>query len=289
MSTIVKLGATLALGILIGGLAAGRRLRRLHEYLRVAEYAATHDELTGLPNRTVAEQALTSRQRYGLPTAVILIDLDGFKAINDTYSHHAGDDVLRAVGMRLAGVAAAHQGVAARLGGDEFLLLLPGGHARTTDTDPLGVHPSDAIGPFGPVAIVDITDTVEHTLSLLAQPVRLHTDDGPVTIAPVASAGIAVVRAATTIVADAFAAAAHQADVALYHAKQSPVRCVTYQPDLHMPPNAGRHGPRLRDQEQRSSQPPAQPTHQRVEQPVEQPIQRPERQARQQPAGEAVQ
>jgi diguanylate cyclase (GGDEF)-like protein/PAS domain S-box-containing protein len=91
------------------------------------QYLATHDGLTGLPNRLMFIQLLglsieTSR-RYGRKLAVLFIDLDRFKIINDTLGHEAGDVLLREVGARLRECLRAAD-VVARLGGDEFVVLL---------------------------------------------------------------------------------------------------------------------------------------------------------------------
>jgi diguanylate cyclase (GGDEF)-like protein/PAS domain S-box-containing protein len=90
-------------------------------------HLAYHDHLTGLPNRAQFQEhldvALERARREGSSLAVLFIDLDGFKQINDDHGHAAGDAVLRAVGNRLA--AATRGGdVVARLGGDEFLMLV---------------------------------------------------------------------------------------------------------------------------------------------------------------------
>jgi diguanylate cyclase (GGDEF)-like protein/PAS domain S-box-containing protein len=91
------------------------------------QHRAGHDLLTGLPNRhtfnTSLEHALARATRSGRPLALMLIDLDGFKAINDTHGHHAGDIVLQAVAGRLAAVQRRGD-VMARLGGDEFVCVL---------------------------------------------------------------------------------------------------------------------------------------------------------------------
>lgn len=95
--------------------------------LRALEHLSLHDSLTGLLNRRAFDIELgqmLSAPRTGGPTAVFLMDLDGFKPINDTYSHEAGDLVLVEIGRRLRQIAAS-QGIAARLGGDEFALAFP--------------------------------------------------------------------------------------------------------------------------------------------------------------------
>lgn len=90
---------------------------------------ASHDALTGLLNRRsyelLLDQAVSRARRYGWPFALVLLDLDDFKVVNDRYGHAAGDAALRAVGAELR--AALRGGdVAARLGGDEFALLVVG-------------------------------------------------------------------------------------------------------------------------------------------------------------------
>jgi diguanylate cyclase (GGDEF)-like protein len=115
-------------GALLGWRSEAGRRRHLQRRVRAAEHAAAHDPLTGLPNRVtwsrLAPLVLAEAQAAGRPAAVLLMDLDGFKAINDGLGHAAGDEVLRVTARRLQ--QAAHPGVVSRLGGDEFALLLVG-------------------------------------------------------------------------------------------------------------------------------------------------------------------
>jgi diguanylate cyclase (GGDEF)-like protein/PAS domain S-box-containing protein len=90
---------------------------------------ATHDYLTGMPNRVLLydrlEQALARYHRYGQPVALLYLDLDRFKPVNDAHGHHAGDQVLREVASRIDAVVR-DTDTAARIGGDEFCVLVEG-------------------------------------------------------------------------------------------------------------------------------------------------------------------
>jgi diguanylate cyclase (GGDEF)-like protein len=105
----------------------GRALERASELISNAEHRAQHDPLTGLPNRElfleIAVRQLELCKRNGTRLAVLFIDLDGFKRVNDLHGHEAGDRLLCAVAARLDG-AVRGSDVAARLGGDEFAVLL---------------------------------------------------------------------------------------------------------------------------------------------------------------------
>ncbi len=89
-------------------------------------FMATHDALTGLPNRTLildrTEQMLARARRHQTPVAALFIDIDNFKGVNDTLSHGAGDELLRAVAKRLDGVVRDADALG-RLGGDEFVVI----------------------------------------------------------------------------------------------------------------------------------------------------------------------
>jgi diguanylate cyclase (GGDEF)-like protein len=94
------------------------------------ERSAHHDPLTGLPNRILFDDrfdlALSAARRYLQPLAVLYLDLDGFKRVNDTFGHDAGDCVLRECARRLVGALRAEDTVS-RAGGDEFVVLLAHG------------------------------------------------------------------------------------------------------------------------------------------------------------------
>ncbi|MGH2716717.1 MAG: diguanylate cyclase [Thermoleophilaceae bacterium] len=99
--------------------------RRLERRLR---HLADHDDLTGLINRRrfqeELERHLAEGRRYGMTGALLLLDLDGFKAVNDNHGHSAGDRVLRDVAEALRS-RLRESDIVARLGGDEFAVLLP--------------------------------------------------------------------------------------------------------------------------------------------------------------------
>jgi diguanylate cyclase (GGDEF)-like protein len=99
--------------------------RALREERDRAVYLATHDTLTDLANRAALRQALATRLDEGRPCAVLVVDLDDFKLINDALGHHHGDDVLREVAARLR-ASLVDVDLVCRLGGDEFGVLVDG-------------------------------------------------------------------------------------------------------------------------------------------------------------------
>ena len=97
--------------------------RRLQDRLR---HQATHDPLTGLPNRTMFFERLEAALADGDPIGLCYLDLDGFKAVNDTLGHDVGDALLRTVAQRLDTGLGRHGHLVARMGGDEFVVLVVG-------------------------------------------------------------------------------------------------------------------------------------------------------------------
>ncbi|WP_229070797.1 GGDEF domain-containing protein [Actinoplanes sp. DH11] len=224
---IIHLIGAAAAGMLLGWATGAARICRLarnvaglNALLHAARYLNDHDQLTGLYNRTAAERHFLRAVKNNAPVTLALVDLDGFKQVNDTYGYQAGDDLIRAAAERLARCAEHHGGVAARFGGDEFVLLLPG-----------------EVGAWQ--AVLD-----------LQAPAVLRTDDGDITIPAAGSAGIAV-RDGDLGYADLL----HRADIALHHAKQERGSYRRYRTEMRMPRTAGRHGPRLRDRTEHGQAP----------------------------------
>jgi diguanylate cyclase (GGDEF)-like protein len=152
---------------------------------------AQHDHLTGLPNRILLEErlerAVAAAERYGRSLAVLFLDLDGFKLVNDTFGHNGGDEVLRQVAERL-GSGLRSSDTLARLSGDEFVVLVT--EMRRPD---------------------DAREVAQAILSRLEAPCRIMGRD--VTLS--ASIGISVYPQDAT---DAATLQQH-ADTAMYHAK----------------------------------------------------------------------
>jgi diguanylate cyclase (GGDEF)-like protein/PAS domain S-box-containing protein len=166
------------------------------------EHRALHDELTGLPNRALLfdrfEQALLGAERDGTNVGLLLLDLDRFKEVNDTFGHHYGDELLRQVGPRLGGVLRGVDTIA-RLGGDEFAVLLP------------DVHGVD-----------DAANVAASLLAALAAPFKIEGVDMDVE----ASIGVVISGEHGT---DAITLMQH-ADIAMYIAKTQHLGVFTYNP-----------------------------------------------------------
>ena len=163
-----------------------------HTRERLLLHAALHDSLTNLPNRRMLrdrlDTAMSRARRTGSTVAVLFIDLDRFKDINDTLGHEAGDEVLLAVGTRIHGVIRAHD-LVARLGGDEFVVVCE-------DTD-----------------AADVTRLAQRLVQQLEAPISLQHHEVRVS----ASIGVALDHGGTGS-ADALL---HQADLAMFRAKHS--------------------------------------------------------------------
>ncbi|MEW5786800.1 MAG: diguanylate cyclase [Pseudomonadota bacterium] len=170
------------------------------EHQRVTDLAL-HDTLTGLPNRILladrASQAMAAARRLDIGLALLYLDLDGFKPVNDRFGHETGDLVLAEVGRRLASLSRASD-TAARVGGDEFALLL-----SNVDRCDLAIR------------------IARKLLVSLNQPVQ--TPDGPQQVG--ASVGISLFPRDGTDLAELM----QKADEAMYLAKRSGrnhIRCV---------------------------------------------------------------
>jgi diguanylate cyclase (GGDEF)-like protein len=202
IAALLVCGGALALyAALRRAVAAEKALRQSERQLRLVaesdarrfEFLAHHDPLTGLPNRAMfeerAREAMARAQRRGETAAVLFLDLDHFKDINDSLGHDAGDAVLRAAAERLRGCVRGEDFVA-RIGGDEFCILLQG-----------LAEPREAAG------------VAQKAVEALARPWRVGQSE----VACGASVGIACAPQDGTEAAELL----RLADAALYRAKEA--------------------------------------------------------------------
>lgn len=144
--------------------------RREHERLARRHGAvarqALQDPLTGLPNRRALDERLAELAGDDTPLAIALVDLDGFKSVNDRMSHADGDDVLRVVASTVRDTLRGSDMVA-RYGGDEFIVLLPGA--------PL--HAAAAALRRAAVAVAELPDDLSHGVTLSVGVVALRADE----------------------------------------------------------------------------------------------------------------
>jgi diguanylate cyclase (GGDEF)-like protein len=145
--------------------AVSTNLELRRSNLRFRKIAQT-DALTGLPNRHAVMTALSDLRARLVPVAVILIDLDYFKEVNDGHGHSTGDGLLQVIGARLQ--SATRQGdIAGRIGGDEFVLLLVGVDDRAVATD-VARRIATVLG--APIAHGGVVLTIGATLGVAVAP-----------------------------------------------------------------------------------------------------------------------
>ena len=207
---IAGLGMTLLIFVFVRLLLRERRraLVLVEQRTGSLRHQALHDALTGLPNRALVvdrtEQMLARAQRSSLAVGALFIDLDNFKDVNDSFGHPSGDQLLRAVAVRLS-TAVRPSDTVGRLGGDEFVVLVEG--------------PSLDAGP---------EVVAERVLDVLAESFVLD-DSGDVRLVVRASVGVAVGTrpSAEELLRDA--------DVALYQAKRAGKGCfVVFRPEMQV-------------------------------------------------------
>ncbi len=158
-------------GVILDITVEKRAEEQLREAREQVEFLAYHDTLTGLPNRALfgemLDKAFARARRQGLGIAVIFIDLDDFKVVNDSLGHDVGDELLRHVAERLM-QAVRDTDLVARQGGDEFLILL-----SDLELD------RDAHGMIGAESARALTDTLCGRIETLMQE-PLETDSGQI-------------------------------------------------------------------------------------------------------------
>jgi diguanylate cyclase (GGDEF)-like protein len=143
----------------------------LRDQAALNAHQALHDALTGLPNRAMFTERLAETLDRDIPVAVLLLDLDRFKEVNDALGHHHGDELLQDVAGRL-GSALRGGDLVARLGGDEFAVLLPGVAAVDAAVDRARALVAVLERPF---AVADVSVSVEASVGVVVAP-RHGTD-----------------------------------------------------------------------------------------------------------------
>lgn len=194
----------------IGTVVVARDLRDRKELERQLREQALHDRLTGIPNRALYEDRLEQAlrlagRRSGVHVGVLYLDLDRFKAVNDTYGHHVGDRVLRLAAGRIES-ALRESDSAARVGGDEFAVVasgLDGGNAKE-----------------------EARRVAERVVSALREP--LEVDGEEIRVSP--SIGIAVSDGEDSVPGERLT---RRADLAMYEAKtRADTAVVVFEPEL---------------------------------------------------------
>ncbi|GAA4985575.1 putative bifunctional diguanylate cyclase/phosphodiesterase [Kineococcus glutinatus] len=159
---------------LAGHLAVAVRSRRLLQRLR---HEATHDALTGLPNRELLTEHLRAalqREGTGTSAAIVLLDLNRFKEVNDALGHDVGDHLLQVVARVLEGTVRPEATVA-RLGGDEFAILLPDCAEPEADARAVAARVERALR--SPVDLAGVTVSTGASIGIaVAAPGQRHTE-----------------------------------------------------------------------------------------------------------------
>ena len=198
---VAGIALSLLLGLLVFVLGTGRARARRLVTLKTAEllHQALHDGLTRLPNRALitdrVEQLLARSRRSGADGAVLFVDVDEFKQVNDTLGHQAGDQLLRAVSDRLTG-GLREVDTVGRLGGDEFVVLI------------------DGESGLAPQLVA------ERLLQLMRRPFELECLAAPISITTSVGIAVGVRTGADELLRDA--------DTALYQAKAAGKNCYEF-------------------------------------------------------------
>jgi diguanylate cyclase (GGDEF)-like protein len=208
----------LAISALIFGMlrvllrSRSRALRLVRERTEELRHRALHDDLTGLPNRALImdriEQMAERARRGGTAAAVLFVDLDSFKDVNDTYGHAIGDALLRTAAARLTGCLRATD-TAGRIGGDEFVVLVEG-TSLSDGGAAVAARLLDALQePYQLVELPDVVLRVNASIGVAVAAARVGAGVADSTLADVAARS-------TDDIGDELL---RRADIALYDAK----------------------------------------------------------------------